>query len=154
MIGQRTAIAGREVDLSARAIQLEIQDLAMQQLAAATGFRDEPWKQMANLAAANWLAEAQNSFKLYPTWLRSTGAGRDRTAHVPIEPLIQQAPSGKWLDAVAPQLATYVRIALARLILFSEDIDRVLPQARRCERVRLCRRRTWPTRTSKVGPTA
>ena len=128
MIGRQTAAAGREVDLDSRAVHLEMEHTAMQLLAASKDINDEPWKTMASLTANNWVTEARNSHKIYPAWLRSTEENRVRYPHVPLEKLIQSAPSGKWLDAVLPQLAASVRITLTRLILFTEEIDRALPQ--------------------------
>ncbi len=128
MIGEKTAASNREVDLTARALHIELQGRAMRQLAATTGFDAEPWQTLANLAANNWFNEAQFSYKLLPTWQKVTDpAARARYAHVSLEQLIEHAPSGAWLAAVEPQLASIMRITLARLILFSEDIDRVLP---------------------------
>lgn len=129
-IGQKTAAAGREVDLSSRAVHLEIQHRAMNQLAGAIMLNDEPWRTLANLYANNWLVEAQNSFKLFPNWQKSTGANRDRNAHVPIEHLIEHVPRGAWMATIEPQLSTTIRIMAARLALFSDNIDRTASYVR------------------------
>lgn len=130
MIGRKTAASGREIDLTDRALHIELQSRAMDQVAASVGFAKEPWRTMANLTAGNWLTEARYSHEKYPLWQRITGGRRNSHAHVPVEHLIQNAPSGKWLKAVAPQPSAFVQITLSRLILFTEDIDRVLPQLR------------------------
>ncbi|MEQ8789378.1 MAG: hypothetical protein RIC55_24000 [Pirellulaceae bacterium] len=128
MIGRKTAAASREVDMTARAIHLEMQHLAMRQLADTVGFEEEAWRTLAQLAAASWLAEARHSRTEFPIWQRTTGLRRGSHAHVPVEQMIQCAPSRAWLDATGPQLAAFVRITLTQLILLSEDIDRAIPQ--------------------------
>ena len=127
MIGQTTAAAGREVDLAARALHTEIQWEAMQVLASTVGFQNEPWRTLAGLTANNWLTEARNSFKQFPTWQRLTGEQAERFAHVRIEHLIRTAPGEKWLEALPPQLGAFVEILLTRLILMSGNIDRAVP---------------------------
>ncbi|MFT5526274.1 MAG: hypothetical protein ACI9HK_004248, partial [Pirellulaceae bacterium] len=130
MIGQQTAVAGREVDIDARAVHLEIQFLAMRLLEDSQTFDDQSWPTIASHAANNWVTEARNSHKMYPNWRNTTDENRVRYPHVSVEQMIASAPRGKWLDAVSPQLAAFVRITLTRLILFTEQIDRALPQLR------------------------
>lgn len=129
MIGQKTAAAGREVDFTARAIHIELQQRAVAALVKTTKLDDEPWRTLANLSANNWLVEANNSLKVYPLWLRSP-ASRDKNPHVPIETLIQHAPAGAWMAALQSPLNSMVRVALARIILLSENMDRALPIVR------------------------
>ena len=128
--GQKTAAAGREVDLSARAITLEIQHRAIEQLVGVVNLDEEPWRTLANLYANNWLGEAQHSFKLFPHWQRSTGPNRDRNAHVPIEQLIEHSPRGLWMSAIEPQLRATIRFMAARLVLLSDNIDRTVSYVR------------------------
>ncbi|QDU92854.1 hypothetical protein Pla8534_06270 [Lignipirellula cremea] len=135
IIGQKTALASREVDMASRTIHLELQHLALEQVEAVDGFTKAPWPIIANLAAANWLNEALYSYKTYPSWQRSTTeSSRDRNAHVPVEHLVQHAPSGKWMLALEPQLATQVRTVLTRLILFSKDISRATAPIRELQK--------------------
>lgn len=135
MIGEKTAAANREVDWAARTLHIELEHQLMELLGQTQGFDSQPWQSLANLAANNWLTEAKYSYLMYPSWQRSTtDASRDRNAHVSVEELIQHAPSDRWLKAVEPQLATFVRTSLARLILFSEDIDRVIPHVQALEK--------------------
>ncbi len=126
MIGQKTAAAGREVDYTARAVHLELQHRAITALVTTTKLDDEPWRTLANLCANNWLVEANNSLKVYPLWLRSP-ASRDKHPHVPLETVIQHAPTGAWMAALQSSLNSMVRVTLTRVILSSDDIDRALP---------------------------
>lgn len=129
MIGQKTAAAGRSVDFTARAIHLELQHQAIAALAKSTKLNDEPWQTLANLSANNWLVEANNSLKEYPLWNKSFG-NRERHPHVPLESVIQHAPAGAWMTALQSPLNSMVRVALARIVLLSDNIDRVLPIVR------------------------
>lgn len=134
MIGRETAAAGREVDYTARAVHIEMQHLAMRELAESVGFGAEPWRTMAGLAAGNWLTEARHSRDEYAGLLAARNPKPESHPHVPIEQMIQTAPSGKWLEAAGPQLADFVRITLTQLILLSEDIDRAIPQLQALQR--------------------
>ncbi|MFM9961219.1 MAG: hypothetical protein ACKV2Q_08325 [Planctomycetaceae bacterium] len=146
MIGQKTAAAGREVDYTARAVHIELQQRAITALVRneTTGepegvsprtngtvnmLDDAPWRTLANLSANTWLVEANNSLKEYPGWLRST-ASRDKHPHVPLETLISNAPAGAWMTALQSPLNSMVRVALARIILLSENMERALPIVR------------------------
>jgi hypothetical protein len=126
MIGQKTAAVGREVDFTARSVHLELQQRAIAALATTTKLEDEPWQTLANLCANNWLIEANNSLKVYPLWLR-TPANRDKHPHVPLETVIQHAPTGAWMAALQSSLSSMVRVTLTRVILSSDNIDRALP---------------------------
>ena len=129
MIGQKTAAAGREVDFTARALHIELQQRAIAVLAATTKLDDEPWQAIANLSANNWLVEANNSLKEYPLWLR-TPNNRDKHPHVSPETLIQHAPAGAWMTALQSPLSSMVRVALVRIMLLSENMGRALPVVR------------------------
>lgn len=129
MLGQKTAAAGREVDFTARAVHLELQQRAIGVLAKNAKLDDEPWRTVANLSANNWLVEANNSLKVYPAWLRSP-ANRDKNPLVPIETIIEHAPAGAWMKALQSPLNSMVRVTLARITLLSENIDRALPIVR------------------------
>ncbi|MBC7818347.1 MAG: hypothetical protein IAG10_15785 [Planctomycetaceae bacterium] len=129
MIGQKTAAAGREVDFTARAAHLEMQHRAITALVATTKLDDEPWQTLANLCANTWLVEASNSLKDYPLSRKST-ANREKHPHVPIETVIQHAPAGAWMIALQSPLNSMVRVTLARIILLSDNIDRVMPIVR------------------------
>ncbi len=129
MIGKKTAAAGREVDYTARTMQIELQQRAIAALGKTTKLDDEPWRTLANLSANNWLVEANNSLKVYPLWLR-TPASRDKNPHVPLETLIPHAPDGAWMTALQSPLNSMVRVTLARIILLSENVDRALPIVR------------------------
>ncbi len=126
MIGQKTAAAGREVDYTARAVHLELQHRAITALITTTKLDDEPWRTLSNLCANNWLVEANNSLKVFPLWLRSP-ASRDKHPHVPLETVIQHAPTGAWLAALQSSLNSMVRVTLTRVILSSDNINRALP---------------------------
>ncbi len=156
MIGQKTAAAGREVDYTARAVHLELQQRAITALVRnePTGepegvsprtngtvrgltpagspiktLDEEPWRTLANLSANNWLLEANNSLKEFPGWLKSSN-NRDKHPHVPLETLIPNAPAGAWMAALQSPLNSMVRVALVRVILLSENMERALPIVR------------------------
>lgn len=129
MIGQKTAAAGREVDYTARAVHLELQQRALAALATTTKLDDESWRTLANLSANNWLLEANNSLKEFPAWLKAPSS-RDKHPHVPLETLIPNAPAGAWMAALQSPLNSMVRVALVRVILLSENMERALPIVR------------------------
>lgn len=128
LIGQKTAAAFAQVDYVARGVNLEIQTSAMRALPGGVKLTDEPWQTLANLYANSWHQEAQNSIKVYPTWQKSTA--REKYPHVSLELLIRVAPQAEWSAALLPQLATMVKVAQARLMLLSDNSDRVIPQLR------------------------
>ena len=130
LIGQKTARAINEVDYNLRKANLELQQVTMTQLAGKASLGDAPWQTLANLYARNWLAEAQNTLKIYPNWQKATVANRDRYQHVALEDVIRQAPADAWLTALLPQLSGMVKSTKARLIMSSDNIDRVIPIVR------------------------
>ena len=129
MIGQKASVAGRDVDFTARAIHIELQQRAIAALAATAKLDDEPWRTIVNLSAHNWLVEANHSLKEYPVWLRAPNS-RDKHPHVSLETLIPHAPSGAWMAALQSPLNSMVRVTLVRVMLMSENMERALPIVR------------------------
>lgn len=130
LIGQRTARAINEVDFNLRKANLELQQTAMTHLAGKTSLKEEPWQTLANLYARNWLTEAQFTIKTFPTWQKATTANRDRYQHVSLEDVLKRTPADAWLAALLPQLSGMVKSTKARLVLTSDNIDRVVPVIR------------------------
>ena len=120
MLGRETAAASREEDYEARARNLELQAKALRLLNDQQQ-KEERWQNLAELMQKMWLKEAQLSLLRYPTWIRYTDYRRDKYAHVPFEKLIDAIP----VDEKA--MDSRIRIPLVRMILYSDEIDRVQP---------------------------
>lgn len=157
LIGRKTARAQDSVDFDVRRLNLELQETVMR-LLAATPLRDaasrdsgspdnaaggvpalgpstlatQPARTFANLYARNWLAESQFTLTTYPHWKNTPLDQRARYQHVLIEEMLQPAPKGTWLSVLEPQLSSAVKLAIARITLLSDNVERLLPQLAEC----------------------
>lgn len=127
LIGRKTARGQADFDYQIRRINLELQETALQLLAKQKRLAAAPGPTFANLYARNWQAEAQQSLTTYPTWKKTVPEYRDKHQHVAIEELLRTAPAGEWLAALEPQLAGSVKLMVARLILLTDNVQRLVP---------------------------
>jgi len=81
----------------------------------------KPWEQYVQIMAETWIAEAEASFAQ-----RNNGGARQRGAKgstLTGEDLLTYAPTGKWVDALNPEVRGRFDTALSRAILVSADFD-------------------------------
>lgn len=125
LIGRQSASVGTGADFTLRTSTLQLQQAALKHFAVTASLDAEPQRTLANLYARNWLAEAHYTLQIFPSWLKSSV--REKYQHVAVEDVVQAAPTGAWLTTLQPQLLSSVRLAYARLLLISDEIDRVVP---------------------------
>ena len=106
-------------------VNLELQAVAVRALEAARQLEVQPARTFVNLYARNWLAETPQSLLVYPSWKKSTPETRPKFPHVGPEKLLAACPRGAWLAVLEPQLALAVKTAEARLVIISDNIDRL-----------------------------
>ncbi|QDU29727.1 hypothetical protein ETAA8_48420 [Anatilimnocola aggregata] len=128
LIGRKTARGQGDIDFAIRRSNLELQEAAVMLLAENKLLSSPPGPTFANLYARNWLAEAQQSYGIFPNWKKATPEGKEKYQHVTIEELLRAKPAGSWLAAVEPQLASSVKLMIGRLTLMSDNIERIVPQ--------------------------
>jgi len=127
VIGRKTAKAQDNFDYDLRRANLDVQRTTIQILAASRPLDAQPARTLANLFARNWIAEAQTTLTTYPNWKKSTPEYRHNLQHVPVDAVLNSAPRGPWLTALEPQVAGTVKMSTARLILASDNVDRLPP---------------------------
>ena len=127
LVGRKSSSTMSEVDYATRRINLELQQQAIRFLNETKLTTEPAAPTFANLYARNWLTEAQNTLANYANWRVASEAGKSKYAHVDLEATIQTAPKGAWLAVLAPQTAAAVKLMNARLLLLSDNLDRMLP---------------------------
>jgi hypothetical protein len=127
LIGRKTARGQADFDFNIRRVNLELQEVALQLLARHKRLNDAPGPTLANLYARNWHAEGVQTLTVFPAWKKAAPDAREKYQHVSIEELLRTAPSDEWLAALEPQLASSVKLMVARLTLLSDNIDRLVP---------------------------
>jgi len=92
------------------------------------------WRQVLGLMAESWMTEVEQSFGRQSGGVRRTNS---RTGANDIDPeeMLQLAPAGKWLAALAPDLRARFDATLARAVIVSANFelaaDRITELARR-----------------------
>ena len=127
LVGRKSSSTMSEVDYATRRINLELQQQAIRFLNETKLTTEPAAPTFANLYVRNWLTEAQNTLANYANWRVASEAGKSKYAHVDLEATIQTAPKGAWLAVLAPQTAAAVKLMNARLLLLSDNLDRMLP---------------------------
>jgi hypothetical protein len=127
LIGRKASSTLAEVDYATRQTNLELQQQAIRFLGEAKLLGEPAAATFANLFARNWLTEAANTLANHANWRAASEAGKIKFEHVKLEPTIAAAPSGAWLAALAPPTAASVKQMSARLMLVSDNLERLLP---------------------------
>jgi hypothetical protein len=131
LVGRKTAIGQTDFDYEVRGVNLELQAAVVRLLAGsgsvagAKPLEGEPARTFVNLFARNWLSETPQTLLVYPTWKKSSPETRPKYPHVGPEILLAACPRGAWLGVLEPQLALAVKTAEARLVIQSDNIDRL-----------------------------
>jgi hypothetical protein len=128
LIGRKTARGQAEYDYGVRRVNLELQDIALQLLAKSKRLSSGPGPTFANLYARNWHTEAQHTLLVHPAWKKASPEFRDRHPHAGLEEVLRTAPAAEWLAVLEPQLSSSIKLMTARLILLSDNIERLVPQ--------------------------
>jgi len=126
LVGRKTAHGQTDFDFDVRRINLDLQVAVLKSLPTGA-IADPAIRSLANLYARNWLAEVQNTLTMFPTWRKSSNESKSKYQHVTIEQMLESAPKGAWLGALELQVAASVQLAAARLILLTENLDRLAP---------------------------
>ncbi|MDX1947303.1 MAG: hypothetical protein SFU86_18015 [Pirellulaceae bacterium] len=126
LVGRKTARGLADFDYAVRHTNIELQAAVMKLLPAGR-LSTPPGPTLANLYARNWMGEGYQSLIVVPSWRKATAETRDKYQHVAIEVLLAAAPSAAWLSALEPQLASQVKLMVARLTLLSDNPDRIVP---------------------------
>lgn len=127
LIGRKTSSTLTEVDYATRQTNLELQQQAIRFLNEAKLLGEPAAVTFANLYARNWLTEAANTLANHANWRAASEAGKIKFEHVKLEPAIAAAPTGPWLAALAPQTAAATKLMTARLMMISDNLERLLP---------------------------
>ena len=126
-IGSKTARGQDNFDYDLRRSTLDVQHAAVRLLAKSRPLDAQPAKTLANLFARNWLTESQFTINTFPNWKKSTPEYRHNHQHVPLDGVLHSAPAGPWLAVLEPQLAATVKMNTAKLILLSDEVERLVP---------------------------
>ena len=128
LLGRKTARGQADFDFHIRRVNLELQETALQLLAKNKRLSSAPGPIFANLFARNWHAEVQQTLTTFPLWKKATPESREKHQHVGLEELLRTAPADEWLAVLEPQVSSSVKLMIGRLILLSDNIERLVPQ--------------------------
>lgn len=127
LIGRKGSSMMGEVDYATRQTNLELQQQAIRFLSEAKLLGEPGAATFANLYARNWLTEVQQTLANHANWRSASEGSKIKFDHVKLEPAIAAAPTGPWLAALAPQTAASIKLMTARLMMISDNLERLLP---------------------------